>query len=1008
MFFFVSNQVNIYIYNKNTNIVMFSYNEYNKVNESIKQARQYLTNKNIDIENNEALDMLSHALRKRPNLIGNFVKYHYEENIELNTLIQFIQYMNNNKATFDKLPKNLIDYNKFEYIQDDLMVLERDVITVKFYKYLHPDLQAQISRLPLAQKDELDNIVIAYRKLPEDKKKAFTPMKFYKVNKTDVKDFIERMKEFVENLDAGKEEIKTALEKHPGTYEIVYNEDNAVILKTANKDLIIDIGSPTWCIVYASDTYYSRYVAPETLNTQYIIFNFNYALSSRYSRFGITIQMDGIAKSGGCQDNTNTYISIPDIAHSISVDEDILKSILVNEHMKLADIVINNIDILRYSDNVNKDEIEKVFKIFEELGISPTYISSYLDSNVFNGFGGRRKHLNGGISNELERTRFGEFNDYTRQCIISLADNDTKLTFDDIKQYPKINSVIYSTLLKKEVAKYTRKLIDDTESISDFNDFIRNNNLKESILYHVYDFENKFATIINHKLDNSELKFTELNDEVKAFIIEFCDESLNISYEEIQPYKHLNVELLNILLKHHIIDKVYEIVDKESLISFIGIFKKEKIEYKNVTEYIADKTYSNLTNHTNSVFLKTPFNEFDEDDRKYIISFSSYASTLTFHEVKEYRDINPIFVDYTEIKYLSRKYDDIKDAASLKLFLQLVDDNNHRFENKNLIEEFTLHLNDLIEREAFKFSDLDEETKRVLIPKISSSINISSSEIKPYSDLNNYLYSSKIYRDYMCVLDSGFKKVEDLEELFKITNIFKSLGSGVVCDAEQAVIGLAENKQFFPNIDRILEICVENNYTLDFDSIHFPFDWVDVEPFFNKTITKFLLKNKNILLSKSNYKSIPNDILKEYFYEFLFYMVMVMANNSSDSNIIDIMLPWNNCLDMLSKYINNIRTDDELSIDERISVYINIYLKRFIKIFASDEGFVKYVFEHKIITEQILNEFFDFDYEYNKVFITNYLKIAKDTIDVDTYEWLKEYILESVVLNYKDFKMLLD
>jgi hypothetical protein len=312
---------------------MLNFEEY-RIFENIKQAKAYLASKDIPAEKNQVLDTISELLKKKPNLIANFVKYHYEENVSLADLTDFVQYMTINKATLDKLPKPVFEYDKFEHIQDDLRVVERGVAANKLYSYLHPELRNDINNLPPDSKNELDSLVLDYMALPKEKRDAFTPLKFFRKNRTTLADFTTRMQEFIMNLDSGRSKIEQELEKHTGKYETIYDKDNILIIKGNDKDLVKDIGSEKWCIVYAQESYYDRYLSPSSGNTHYTVFNFNYSLTSRYGRFGVTIGKKGTPVYGGCQDNLNSETNIEHIAKTLAVDDIELSLMLTNDYTK--------------------------------------------------------------------------------------------------------------------------------------------------------------------------------------------------------------------------------------------------------------------------------------------------------------------------------------------------------------------------------------------------------------------------------------------------------------------------------------------------------------------------------------------------------------------------------------------------------------------------------------------------------------------------------------------------
>jgi len=345
-----------------------------KLLENVKQTKSYIEKKakdeNYDTENSyKILDELKKILNKTPGLVFNFFKYVIEQDVKLKADVnndQFesieglVEWIKQNKATIKKLPKNLIQYDSHEKLIDDINTTIESVNTKYFWdmiKYLNYDKTDQefIGR----HRTEIDEIAIEFGKLGKDKIAKYTKkLIYFKVNSVSMEELMSDVESFIKR-GSSREDVDLLVKKYRERINIVYDKDNVLMLQTEYKPAIQELGSTSWCIQY-SDSYFTRYCSFNSFNTQYMIFNFNLPSTSRYSKFGITLDIDGNPLNGGHQDNINRPIDLTEISEltgvpisefkskKVGVKDDFIK---LSKEVEGLESIDDFLDIIKYLNN---------------------------------------------------------------------------------------------------------------------------------------------------------------------------------------------------------------------------------------------------------------------------------------------------------------------------------------------------------------------------------------------------------------------------------------------------------------------------------------------------------------------------------------------------------------------------------------------------------------------------------------------------------------------------------
>ena len=317
--------------------------------ESIKQAKQFLIKHDLNPEN-VFLQKLSDKFKKTPNLVYPFVKmvYKFDDqgelenlNIGIEEILRIADWITNNKQILNRLPKNVVNYDNIEELSDDIVQLETTLKIEKFIKSLYPSMRRQVKELTDEELNDLYNYGLSFMELDEDAKSSMTPLKHYKENNIHLREYVSDLKRHIDKIDDGdeKKRVMSFINNNKDKLEIVYNRNNVIVVITKDDDIICELGSQKWCIVY-SEYYRREYVDDST--TQYIIHNFNVPPSDPHSLFGITVNMGGDITPGARQDKNNVPHTLHHISELTGVPTSLFKSRTGEKYVKLQKIVDND------------------------------------------------------------------------------------------------------------------------------------------------------------------------------------------------------------------------------------------------------------------------------------------------------------------------------------------------------------------------------------------------------------------------------------------------------------------------------------------------------------------------------------------------------------------------------------------------------------------------------------------------------------------------------------------
>lgn len=360
--------------------------------ENIQQAKKILSKQGLNSEEEVDFKNIRDRLKKQPNLIGFFVKLRYESNQDIESILRVIDWIKNNKNLTGQLPKNILEYKSIEEIEDDINKLKGNQLVKKFYKSLYSSMRRMVDTLNDKSKKSFHDIAYAFMSLSEEVRKKFTPLKYFEKNNVSLEDLLKALKNYTEtqSVNNDKESIMQKLEKYKGKYKIPYDQDGILVIRSNDKDLVCEIGSQRWCIVYQSDSYAEHYFGDTTFNTQYIIYNFNLPSSASNSLFGVTIDINGNALGGASQDRSNNTVALPEILKLTNIPDGIIipDPLYINVNHKLGMITtlffkegVTYVDIAKKVREEFQGEYERYLKMVYN-NIDVTYKYNYTNERI--------------------------------------------------------------------------------------------------------------------------------------------------------------------------------------------------------------------------------------------------------------------------------------------------------------------------------------------------------------------------------------------------------------------------------------------------------------------------------------------------------------------------------------------------------------------------------------------------------------------------------------------------
>ncbi len=295
---------------------------YFELNENAQLANKILLANEYDSENPDFLE-LKHLMRKSPSLLGTFTLFLVEQNISLVDIKRLISLMQINKASLNKLPKAIQEYDEFNRLFDAVDEIEHERIARKLLNQVTGDLRRELYELePDKLQPYIDLAATISNDFEEEEIKIFTTS-LSRVK--DLDDLMIDMRLFIDKMKADESYLQLITMIEESTSKIVYksSKDNIIVARISEYIDSYKLGSFKWCI--SNETGFSSwqsYVENDN-NAQYFAWNLNYKKHESLYIVGITIKKDGTIRE--CQDSQNRALKFEDFLSSSNLPKSLFR-----------------------------------------------------------------------------------------------------------------------------------------------------------------------------------------------------------------------------------------------------------------------------------------------------------------------------------------------------------------------------------------------------------------------------------------------------------------------------------------------------------------------------------------------------------------------------------------------------------------------------------------------------------------------------------------------------------
>ncbi len=461
-----------------------------KLYENLTQARKILKDVGKD-ENFEGFVYLKSKLKSHIGYIGWFTKMLIEEKIKSDDIDWLVDIINNDKFIIDSLPMDLVKYESFEKLIDDIQI-------VKYNR----KIKGILNEFPSNVKSFFKNITqnereLLYRLADNKNKENFIS----KVSRYRTKSaFTSALELFLSSNLNSYDEILNAIKKVDADIKYNNREYNTIICEV-NYQQIRKLGSDTsWCIVPSESTFNS-YIGH--YYKQYIIFLTD--KTDKYSKIGATL---GFTPKTQHLKN-DSYIEYNE-----------LKNILKDRRFNLDSLLLTKDNILSKID-INKIPIGVLNR---EIGLDNEFIlknkNKFIESDLTQLKSSEIEKYN--LKDKIEVKTLDGFkklypNDLASELIKNIDRLSFKLNIDDLmdcspipSQLDKLYNILYDPAKKSidELLKYKdkpEKILPIIDKFYTFKSQTWDNKIVEQEDVDFLIFALKIGGVYPHTIDKKEI-----------------------------------------------------------------------------------------------------------------------------------------------------------------------------------------------------------------------------------------------------------------------------------------------------------------------------------------------------------------------------------------------------------------------------------------------------------------------------------------------------------------------
>lgn len=257
-----------------------------KIFESVQQAKSILKELEISEEDKD-YQTIRNLFRGSEGYVGWFTKMRYKNNIPLSDLNNIVDLIKNHNQLIKALPKNLVQYDTYENLLDDIELTKTKLNVKKCYDEF-PSTQRKLLNI------NDDNTIQLLKTLYNVKNNSayFAKVARYKNKQI----LIDSIKSFIEGNSKKSDfnDITRSFQNYSKselTPIVLDKEHDLIIIRAISSSVVSGLGRGTsWCITNSST--FKEYV-PNTETSQYMIWLTDMPIWSNYSIIGVTIGPKG-------------------------------------------------------------------------------------------------------------------------------------------------------------------------------------------------------------------------------------------------------------------------------------------------------------------------------------------------------------------------------------------------------------------------------------------------------------------------------------------------------------------------------------------------------------------------------------------------------------------------------------------------------------------------------------------------------------------------------------------